>query len=217
MERQPSLDSTLVRSSYGAVSGSDLESSQKEIPSLGGSCETPSLGVHQEYPVNAIRRNKVLAAGLIVLSIAAVAVSFTPTSTRSFLLSTEHDTEASTLALTTLHKFDRRGPTLHLNDDSTDHTELWYHEQLVDHFETPKKPAPYHNRWSQRYYKASKFFRGPGYPIFVIVAGEGPVDDIMYPFIEDGLAKTYGGFVLETGTQFISSRRMLAIFNGKAC
>ena len=60
-----------------------------------------------------------------------------------------------------------------VNDTDTDTTttpELFYHSQLVNHFDGSK------DTWANRYYSTTKYFEGPGHPIFLIIGGEGSLD-----------------------------------------
>jgi hypothetical protein len=61
--------------------------------------------------------------------------------------------------------------------------------------------GPYSSsRWTQRYYKSSVHFQGPGSPNFVVLGGESgiePSTDFFSPFIADTLAEAFGAFVLE--------------------
>lgn len=75
--------------------------------------------------------------------------------------------------------------------------EQFYDDQLVDH-----DCLCQNNTWSQRYYTSKKYFKGPGHPIICIIGGEGPANDIFYPFITDYLAKDLGAFVLEPEHRF---------------
>eukprot|EP00934_Nitzschia_sp_Nitz4_P002874 Nitzschia sp. Nitz4//scaffold291_size36643//18249//19943//NITZ4_007765-RA/size36643-processed-gene-0.29-mRNA-1//-1//CDS//3329546133//2864//frame0 len=68
----------------------------------------------------------------------------------------------------------------------------YYNDQLVDHFAVDT------TTWSHRYYVSSEYFNGPGSPLFVIMGGEGPIDEILYPFVYETLAKKFGAYVLQT-------------------
>lgn len=76
--------------------------------------------------------------------------------------------------------------------------QLFYNEQLVDHFDKQNKAT-----WSNRYYKSTKYFQGSGHPIFIIVGGEGALDHgMLYPFVTEVLAKKFGAAVLECEHRF---------------
>lgn len=82
--------------------------------------------------------------------------------------------------------------------------------QKIDHLSS--NPAN-EGLWTQRYYTFGKHFKGPGHPIFLILGGEGgisPKAGIMYPFVADHLAKTYGGFVLQPEHRFYGKSQPLA-------
>jgi Serine carboxypeptidase S28 len=72
----------------------------------------------------------------------------------------------------------------------------YFNDQLVDHF------APDTTTWSNRYYVSSEYFKGPGHPLLVVIGGEGPVDEVFYPFVKDTLAEKFGAFVLQTEHRF---------------
>ena len=77
---------------------------------------------------------------------------------------------------------------------------LWY-KQTVDHFADGSKKAK-HNQWDQRYYVDGRYFKGPGHPIFLVIGGEGTLEGMLYPFINDHLAKKFGAFVVEPEHRF---------------
>jgi Serine carboxypeptidase S28 len=64
--------------------------------------------------------------------------------------------------------------------------------QIVDH-NRPRSSG----KFAQKYYENVKHWEGPGHPIFVIIGGEGPVDGIVYPFISEILAATFGAYTIE--------------------
>ena len=85
-----------------------------------------------------------------------------------------------------------------------------YNEQLVDHFNTPGLNATTTNAtWSQQYFISSKYFAGPGNPIFVIIGGEGPLTQILYPFVSEHLAKRFNAFVLQPEHRFYGASQPL--------
>jgi hypothetical protein len=66
----------------------------------------------------------------------------------------------------------------------------FYHEQHVDHFSDDDASS---STWSNRYYKSTNYFRGPGHPIFLVVGGEGALDNgMLYPFVTQHLAPRFG-------------------------
>ena len=83
------------------------------------------------------------------------------------------------------------------NTDENDEFELhdeneacFYDEQLVDHFSDDDASS---STWSNRYYKSTNYFRGPGHPIFLVVGGEGALDNgMLYPFVTQHLAPRFG-------------------------
>ena len=73
----------------------------------------------------------------------------------------------------------------------------FYDEQLVDHFSSNNDNASssysFSTTWSNRYYKSTNYFRGPGHPIFLVVGGEGALDNgMLYPFVTQHLAPRFG-------------------------
>jgi Serine carboxypeptidase S28 len=77
-----------------------------------------------------------------------------------------------------------------------------YNDQLVDHFDTPGLTVTNATTWSQRYFISSKYFAGPGHPIFVIIGGEGVLHKILYPFVSEHLAKTFNAYVIQPEHRF---------------
>jgi len=84
--------------------------------------------------------------------------------------------------------------SLSLHDEDT---ELFYDEQLVNHFNGDK------STWSNRYYKNTNYFQGPGNPIFMVVGGEGALDSgMLYPFLTQHLAPYFGAAVIQIEHRF---------------
>ena len=69
--------------------------------------------------------------------------------------------------------------------------------QMVDHFDPTNNAT-----WSHPYFVSGTHFAGPGHPILVILGGEGPVTNILYPFVSTKLAKEFGAYVLQTEHRF---------------
>eukprot|EP00534_Pseudo-nitzschia_fraudulenta_P001125 CAMPEP_0201126388 /NCGR_PEP_ID=MMETSP0850-20130426/25909_1 /ASSEMBLY_ACC=CAM_ASM_000622 /TAXON_ID=183588 /ORGANISM="Pseudo-nitzschia fraudulenta, Strain WWA7" /LENGTH=611 /DNA_ID=CAMNT_0047394807 /DNA_START=177 /DNA_END=2012 /DNA_ORIENTATION=- len=85
-----------------------------------------------------------------------------------------------------------------LLDEAYDETPLYYDDQQVDHLHEDDGRT-----YSQRYYKISRNFGGPGHPILVIMGGEASLDlPMLYPFVHDGLAGDFGAFVLSPEHRF---------------
>lgn len=90
---------------------------------------------------------------------------------------------------------------LHLCHAGTPAEPRYYHHQPVDHHKNNNDTA----FWSQRYYTSAHHFQGAGFPIFVILGGEGAIEPstgLFYPFVTDRLAKAFGAFVLEPEHRF---------------
>ena len=82
----------------------------------------------------------------------------------------------------------------------------WFHRQLLDQFD------PTNNRtWSHPYFVSDAHFAGPGHPILVILGGEGPVTQILYPFVSERLAKAYGAYVLQTEHRFYGNSQPVGL------
>lgn len=88
-----------------------------------------------------------------------------------------------------------------LNTDENENYELhdeneacFYDEQLVDHFSSNNdNTSSSSTTWSNRYYKSTNYFRGPGHPIFLVGGGEGALDNgMLYPFVTQHLAPRFG-------------------------
>jgi len=88
--------------------------------------------------------------------------------------------------------------------------ERYFTLQNIDHLGATKPRD--NNLWTQRYYTYGKHFKGPGHPIFLILGGEGgisPETGIMYPFVADHLAKTFGAYVLQPEHRFYGKSQPL--------
>ena len=71
--------------------------------------------------------------------------------------------------------------------------------QLVDHFGADTRT------YSQRYYKNSTWWGGPGHPIICIMGGEGAIEPstgIFYPWVTDVIAKDLKAYVVEPEHRF---------------
>jgi hypothetical protein len=87
------------------------------------------------------------------------------------------------------------------SDDGHDPNEaMFYDEQLVNHFSDD--PDASKETWSNRYYKSTKYFKGPGSPVFIIVGGEGALEKMLYPFVTEHLAPRFGAAVIEIEHRF---------------
>ena len=88
-----------------------------------------------------------------------------------------------------------------MSDSEDDYNEpRFYHHQIINHFTDQQDEPSY---WTQRYYQDTRYYEGPGHPIFLVVGGEGAVDDgFLYPFVNDILAKRFGAAVVEIEHRF---------------
>ena len=67
--------------------------------------------------------------------------------------------------------------------------------------------------WTQRFYSMGEHFRGPGSPIFLILGGEGaiePSNGILYPFVANDLAVSYGAFILQPEHRFYGTSQPIS-------
>ena len=88
---------------------------------------------------------------------------------------------------------DTTSPITHQHRD----IERFYTEQLIDHFgEHDDSSTTQKKTYAQRYFEDSTHFRGPGYPIFVVMGGEAPIDGIIYPWVSRSLAATHGALTV---------------------
>lgn len=67
------------------------------------------------------------------------------------------------------------------------HRTLWFKQQRVDHVDPSNNET-----WKQRYFEYGRFFGGPGHPIFVIIGGEDNIAGLVYPFVWNNLARSFG-------------------------
>jgi hypothetical protein len=89
-------------------------------------------------------------------------------------------------------------PSSFLIDDTYDAEPLYYDEQQVDHLHVDDGRL-----FSQRYYKLSKSWKGPGHPILVIMGGEAElILPMLYPFVHTGLANEFGAYVISPEHRF---------------
>ena len=80
-------------------------------------------------------------------------------------------------------------------------TPLYYNEQIVDHFSQDGEGLG--SFWTHRYYLSTEYFGGPGSPIFLIVGGEGPLNNgMLYPFVTEVLAKKFEAAVVQAEHRF---------------
>jgi hypothetical protein len=82
----------------------------------------------------------------------------------------------------------------------------YYRDQLVDHFDSKNK-----NTWSQRYYTSDKYFAGPGHPIFLVIGGEDDLEVLLYPFVNDHLAKKFKAYILEPEHRFYGESQPIKV------
>jgi pimeloyl-ACP methyl ester carboxylesterase len=143
-----------------------------------------------------IQRDRVRSSVLLSLAVGAALLLLT-------LLLISDRTENTLPAFEPFEMFDMEGASDHKHTDP----QLFYHDQLVDHFSDEKDPAT----WSHRYYASSKYFKGPGHPIFLVLGGEGPAHGLFYPFINEHLAKKFKAYVLQPEHRFYGKSQPIKI------
>jgi hypothetical protein len=73
-----------------------------------------------------------------------------------------------------------------------------FFKQRLDHFDSDCNKT-----WLNRYYQSTKYFGGPGKPIFMVIGGEDAMDDGMYyPFVNEYLAKQFQAAVIQMEHRF---------------
>ena len=102
-------------------------------------------------------------------------------------------------------------PSSGSEDPHDENRELFYHDQLVDHFgEYGENNATTASTWSHRYYKSTEHFGGPGHPIFLVVGGEGGIDRMLYPFVTRVLSPYFGAAVIQIEHRFYGPHRPIS-------
>eukprot|EP00980_Cylindrotheca_fusiformis_P008125 scaffold1727_cov133-Cylindrotheca_fusiformis.AAC.28 len=92
----------------------------------------------------------------------------------------------------------RRGSKNVLLEKHYDNREMFFDHQAVDHFQPGNRLV-----YAQRFYKKSKYWKGPGHPILVIMGGEDSLDPpILYPYVNKGIAKEFHAFVVSPEHRF---------------
>mmetsp|Transcript_8716 Transcript_8716/g.17994 ORF Transcript_8716/g.17994 Transcript_8716/m.17994 type:complete len:491 (-) Transcript_8716:51-1523(-) len=84
---------------------------------------------------------------------------------------------------------------------STPTNASYFDEQIVNHFSA----EPHETTYAQRFYESSKYFGGPGHPIFLVMGGEGAIEPstgLFYPFINEVLASKFHAYVVEPEHRF---------------
>jgi hypothetical protein len=77
-------------------------------------------------------------------------------------------------------------------------TPLFYDKQLIDHYGDDSM-----KHWKHRYYKSTKHWRGPGWPILLVVGGKTAMNNgMLYPFVTDILAKRFHAAVIQAEHRF---------------
>ena len=85
-----------------------------------------------------------------------------------------------------------------------DEKELFFDDQYLDHIgQDTEHHTSKLQTYSQRYYKKSKYWKGPGHPILMILGGEDSLDlPMLYPYVNKGIAKEFHAFVVSPEHRF---------------
>lgn len=81
--------------------------------------------------------------------------------------------------------------------NSIDHAKF-FTQQIVNH-DNPDTSG----RFRQRYYENLNYWKGPGHPIFLILGGEGPLEQILYPFVSEVLAERFGAVTFNPEHRYV--------------
>jgi Serine carboxypeptidase S28 len=93
-----------------------------------------------------------------------------------------------------------RDDDAHVGLTAEDIPEMYYDEQLIYH-DQPEKGF-----FSQRYYEVKDYFKGPGHPLFIIMAGEDDLDEILYPFVWKTMGKKYGAYSINIEHRYYGAK-----------
>jgi Serine carboxypeptidase S28 len=86
-------------------------------------------------------------------------------------------------------------------ENHDENSALFYDEQIIDHFS--EDGVGLKSYWKHRYYVSTRYFGGPGSPIFLVIGGEGALDHgMLYPFVTDVLAKRFNAAVVQPEHRF---------------
>lgn len=92
-------------------------------------------------------------------------------------------------------------PSIKVKDLTADDIpEMYYDKQLIYH------DQPERGFFSQRYYEVKDYFGGPGYPIFVIMAGEDDLDEILYPFVWKTMGQKYKAYSINIEHRYYGAK-----------
>jgi hypothetical protein len=109
---------------------------------------------------------------------------------------------ASTTAALVVQEDSKSGSKLVVGrHDEVFYGPYFYTDQVVDH--TAKLGDRYFGeKWTQRYFVNSRYYGGPGSPIFLIIGGEGEATSLYYPYIYEHLAKEFNAYVIQFEHRF---------------
>jgi hypothetical protein len=98
----------------------------------------------------------------------------------------------------------------------------FFPDQFVDHIGPNNSSTAGHDAddsslfWTQRYYVWEDYFQGPGFPIFLVLGGEGAIEPetgLFYPFVTHHLAKSLGAYVLQPEHRFYGSSQPVSSYD----
>jgi len=78
------------------------------------------------------------------------------------------------------------------------------YKQRLNHFDSLDQRL-----WTHKFFVSDRYFKGPGYPIIVIIGGESLVRTMHYPFVYKRLANELGAFVVQTEHRFYGTAQPL--------
>eukprot|EP00977_Amphora_coffeiformis_P015215 scaffold4456_cov164-Amphora_coffeaeformis.AAC.2 len=96
------------------------------------------------------------------------------------------------------------------NEEKKFDMERFYPHQTVDHFGSSDNNKYAKATYTQRYFEDASFFKGPGHPIFVVMGGEDPVEQINYPWVSRSLAQSFGGITVCIEHRFYGKSQPIA-------
>jgi hypothetical protein len=136
-------------------------------------CYEPELPQRNAEDDGGLRRtkiNQIYIALLLFGSVTTIIILFTIA--RISFTSTNDIIDSSNYILLSKHHHNRsQSPSLSsqpMDEETSDmNTPLFYEKQLIDHYGDDSM-----KHWKHRYYKSTKHWRGPGWPILLVVGGE---------------------------------------------
>jgi hypothetical protein len=172
----------------------------KDYGAIGPSDETdelvPPTRTHDDVPQQRTR-GEVAWMVLLASALLVVAARWNTSSNGT----SGNDLAASLALVTPAQEGAAKSSTLKI--EMHDPTKPMYFEQIVDH-NLRKTYHPNNNgTFKQKYFENLNYFKGPGYPIFLIFGGEGPQEKILYPFVSEILAAEHGAITINNEHRYV--------------